>query len=96
MIVVRELTELEPVAGFYQPLRGRDLRPRGMFREDAEPISGAMPNDRKSPQEFTDELDNASTRAIALTAALRAGVLTPCPQTCSRDGCAHPGICRSQ
>jgi ATP-dependent helicase/DNAse subunit B len=96
MIVVRELTELEPVAGFYQPLRGKDLRPRGMFREGAEPIPGAMSNDRKSPEEFTDELDNASARAIALTAALRAGVLTPCPQTCSRDGCAHPGICRSQ
>ena len=31
MIAVRQLLELEPVAGFYQPLGGGDLRPRGVF-----------------------------------------------------------------
>ena len=31
MLVVRELLGLEPVGGFYQPLRGSDLRARGMF-----------------------------------------------------------------
>ena len=34
-------------------------------------------------------------RAVALAARLRAGELTPCPQTCSRDGCRYPGICRA-
>ena len=32
-------------------------------------------------------LDDAAARAVALAARLRAGELTPCPQTCSRDGC---------
>ena len=31
MLVVRELVGLEPVGGFYQPLRGDDLRARGAF-----------------------------------------------------------------
>ena len=33
MIAVRELLGLEPVAGFYQPLGGGDLRARGVFVE---------------------------------------------------------------
>jgi len=41
-------------------------------------------------------LDDAAARAVTLARSLRAGELTPCPQTCSRNGCAYPGICRSQ
>ncbi|MEO6859649.1 MAG: PD-(D/E)XK nuclease family protein [Solirubrobacteraceae bacterium] len=96
LVVVRELTELDPVAGFYQPLRGDDLRPRGMFRSGAGAGSATMDRDGRSAEEFAAELDDAMTRATALAAALRAGHLEPCPQTCSRDGCAYPGICRSQ
>jgi len=58
--------------------------------------TAAHPRDRRSVQEFADELDGAAQRATALAGALRAGMITPCPQNCSRDGCAHPGICRSQ
>jgi RecB family exonuclease len=96
LVVVRELTELDPVAGFYQPLRGEDLRPRGMFRSDAGTGSATMEKDGRSAEEFAAELDDAITRATSVAAALRAGQLTPCPQTCSRGGCAYPGICRSQ
>jgi hypothetical protein len=32
---------------------------------------------------------------VALAARLRSGDLTPCPETCSREGCTHPGICRA-
>jgi ATP-dependent helicase/DNAse subunit B len=96
LVVVRELTELDPVAGFYQPLRGDDLRPRGMFRTGAGAGSATMEKDGRSAEEFATELDDGMARATAVAAALRAGRLTPCPQTCSRDGCAHPGICRSQ
>src|SRR5205085_7985237 len=35
MIAVRELLGLEPVAGFYQPLGGDDLRARGAFLNGA-------------------------------------------------------------
>lgn len=96
LLVVRELTALEPVGGFYQPLRGEDLRARGMYVDGTELGIAAHPRDRRSAQEFAAELDSAAQRAGALAGALRAGVITPCPQNCSRDGCAHPGICRSQ
>ncbi len=94
LLVVRELTPYQPVAGFYQPLRGDDLRARGMYLEGTG--LGALGSDARGPDEFTDELTQASERAVALAAALRSGSLTPCPQTCTRDGCAYPGICRSQ
>jgi ATP-dependent helicase/DNAse subunit B len=96
LVVVRELTRLEPIAGFYQPLRGDDLRPRGMFVKGIDVGAGALGTDAREPEAFTAELDDATARAVALAGALRAGELTPCPQTCSRDGCAYPGICRSQ
>jgi ATP-dependent helicase/DNAse subunit B len=95
MLVVRELLELEPVAGLYQPLRGDDLRPRGVYLKDA-PVGGrVVRNDAREPAELDAELEDATARALALAQRLRAGELTPCPQTCSRDGCAYPGICRS-
>jgi ATP-dependent helicase/DNAse subunit B len=92
--VVRELTPYEPAAGFYQPLRGDDLRARGMYLEGTS--FGAVSGDARGPDEFAEQLAEASESAVALAAALRSGVLTPCPQTCTRDGCAYPGICRSQ
>ncbi|MGN6169670.1 MAG: PD-(D/E)XK nuclease family protein, partial [Solirubrobacteraceae bacterium] len=33
MLAIRELLSLDPVAGFYQPVGGDDLRPRGVFVE---------------------------------------------------------------
>ncbi len=96
MLVVRELVGLDPVAGFYQPLRGDDLRARGVFVKGFEVGSGAVPTDAREPAELAALLQDAQERAVALAGALRAGTLTPCPQTCSRDGCAYPGICRSQ
>jgi ATP-dependent helicase/DNAse subunit B len=96
LVVVSELTELEPVGGFYQPLRGEDLRGRGMFVTGTGAGTGAVERDGRSPEEFAAALDDAVERAIAVAAELRSGRLAPCPQTCSRDGCAYPGICRSQ
>ena len=96
LLVVRELTELDPIGGFYQPLRGDDLRARGMFVKDAQPGGCTVVKDARERDEFEATLDEAGVRALALAAALRSGAVTPCPQTCSRDGCAYPGICRSQ
>ncbi len=96
LLAVRDLIGLEPAGGFYQPLRGDDLRPRGMFVDGAEVGSGAVGRDAREPDEFATALDEAAARASAIAAALRTGRLTPCPQTCTRDGCAFPGICRSQ
>jgi RecB family exonuclease len=95
MLVVRELLGREPVGGFYQPLRGDDLRARGIFRKGIA-VGGVVATDGREAQELDSELEGAAERAVALAAALRRGGLTPCPQNCSRDGCAYPGICRSQ
>jgi ATP-dependent helicase/DNAse subunit B len=96
MLVVRELTGAEPVAGVYQPLRGEDLRARGVFAKGTELGSGVVATDGRASEEIDELLADAAQRAVTLAAALRAGELTPCPQTCSRDGCSFPAICRSQ
>jgi ATP-dependent helicase/DNAse subunit B len=95
MIAVRDLMGLEPVAGLYQPLRGRDLRARGVFL-DGEAVGGSLvATDARDPGELEAELEGAADRAVALAARLRSGDLEPCPETCSRDGCMYPGICRA-
>jgi len=95
MLVVRELLGLDPVGGFYQPLRGDDLRARGVFVRGEEAGAGAVATDARDADELGALLADATERAVGLAAALRRGDLTPCPQTCSRDGCAYPAICRS-
>jgi RecB family exonuclease len=96
MLVVRELGGLDPVAGVYQPLRGEDLRARGVSLEGTALGSEMHDRDVRTAQELDAELADAAQRATVLAARLRAGDITPCPQTCSRDGCAHPAICRSR
>ncbi|MBV8999736.1 MAG: PD-(D/E)XK nuclease family protein, partial [Solirubrobacterales bacterium] len=95
MLVVRELLGLEPVAGFYQPLGGGDLRARGVFLAGETPGNRLVANDGRDPEQFEEMLDEARGRALALAARLRSGSLEPCPATCSRDGCKYPGICRA-
>jgi hypothetical protein len=94
MLAVRELLGLEPVGGFYQPLRGDELRPRGAYLSgvDGGELFGG---DCRTPEEFEALLDDARVRAVALAARLRDGRVTPTPESCSRDGCLYPGICRS-
>ncbi|MGB0093210.1 MAG: PD-(D/E)XK nuclease family protein, partial [Solirubrobacteraceae bacterium] len=96
MVAVRELLELEPVAGLYQPLGGSDLRARGLFLEGASVGARVVSNDARPREELDAELADAAARAVQLAARLRSGALTPCPQTCSRDGCRYPGICRAE
>ncbi len=95
MLAVRELLGLEPVAGLYQPLRGGELRARGVHLHEADVGDALYPNDGREPDELGALLDEARARALVLAARLRSGALEPCPSTCSRDGCRHPGICRS-
>jgi len=95
MLVVRELLGLDPIAGLYQPLRGDDLRPRGVYLKDAPVGLDVVATDARDRPELAAELQDATTRALALARRLRGGELVPCPETCSRDGCAYPGICRT-
>jgi RecB family exonuclease len=96
MLVVRDLLGVTPVAGFYQPLRGDDLRARGVFVKGTAVGTGVVGTDARDSEGLDELLAGAAERAVALAASLRAGELNPCPQTCTRDGCAYPAICRSQ
>ena len=95
MLVVRELLGLDPVAGFYQPLGGGDLRARGAFLDGAGVGGSVVANDARDREGLDELLDDARERAVALAVRLRRGELEPCPVTCSRDGCRYPGICRA-
>jgi ATP-dependent helicase/DNAse subunit B len=94
MLAVKQLLELEPVAGLYQPLGGGDLRARGVFLDGAPVGSECVANDARDPEALGEELAAAAARAVELAGRLRAGEITPCPETCSRHGCRYPGICR--
>jgi RecB family exonuclease len=94
MLAVRDLLELEPVGGVYQPLGGGDLRGRGVFLEGT-PLGGeGVATDARGPEALEDELRAAAACAVELARRLRAGEIVPCPETCSRQGCRYPGICR--
>jgi hypothetical protein len=66
-----------------------------VFLEDA-PIGGELVGtDKRDEAELSAELEDAKRRAVELAVRLRSGELTPSPETCSRNGCMYPGICRS-
>jgi RecB family exonuclease len=95
LLAVRELLGREPAGGVYQPLRGEDLRARGIVREDVDAGELVVDTDRRSAEALEQELSAAAARACELAAALRAGQLAATPETCSPGGCAYPGICRA-
>ncbi len=96
MMAVRDLLELAPVAGLYQPLGGRDLRARGAFLNGAPVGARVVSNDGRDQDQLDALLGDAEALAVELAARLRSGELEPCPSTCSRDGCRYPGICWSE
>jgi hypothetical protein len=94
MIAVQRLLGVQAVAGFYQPLAGEDLRPRGVFEEGVKVGSGVVARDGVPADELERLLDEIEDQVVALAATLRRGELTPCPDTCTPDGtCRYPAIC---
>ncbi len=94
MIAVERLLQVRPVAGFYQPLAGEDLRPRGVYEDGANPGTNVVSRDELNETELDQLLREVEDEAVALGATLRRGELTPCPERCSPDGtCRFPGIC---
>jgi ATP-dependent helicase/DNAse subunit B len=96
MRAVERLVGLRPVGGFYQPLGGPDLRPRGALALDADlelPYVRTDGCDRASLNELVQE---ATSAAAKVAAEARSGLIEARPQTCSRTGgCRYPSICRA-
>ncbi len=93
-LAARELLGLDPVGALYQPLRGKDLRPRGAVRA-GEAAAGLVETDVVDAGEWEALLDELRADAEAAAARMRAGDLRPCPERCTPRGCAYPGICRA-
>lgn len=96
MLVVRRLLELDVVGGFYHPLTGGDLRPRGAYLAGVDAGSATYPGDGLDAEALEELLEEIEQEAVELARRLRRGELTPCPETCSGSfggGCRHPGIC---
>lgn len=94
MIAAERLLGGHVAAGFYQPLSGADLRPRGAYEAGFEAGSRTVSRDGLEPEALQHLLQEVEREAVALAARLARGELTPCPERCSPDGvCSHPGIC---
>jgi hypothetical protein len=94
MLAVLRLLDLEPVAGLYQPLGGQDLRARGVHRSDLEHGGDLVATDRREPSQLQALLGEVEEAAVSIWQRLCTGVLERSPQSCSRQGCRYPGICR--
>jgi len=97
MLAVESLLGLQAVGGLYQPLRGADLRARGVLDGDSDLELDSVKSDRLERAEMRDLLARAA--AVAREAAEQAarGELLARPQTCSYNGdggCMYPSICR--
>jgi RecB family exonuclease len=91
MLAAKRLLGVDPIAGIYQPLAGKDLRARGAAL--AEAGLNLRSNDVLERPELDALLAEVEAEVNRLATVLRSGELTPCPETCSPDGCRHPGIC---
>ena len=92
-MATRELLGLEPVGAVYQPLRGKDLRPRGAVRPEV--ADGAVDNDVVDAAEWEALLDELRRTAEGAARRMHDGDIRPCPERCTPKGCAYPGICRA-
>jgi ATP-dependent helicase/DNAse subunit B len=97
MRVCEQLLGVPSAGGFYQPLSGRDLRPRGLLAADAgielDAVNGDV-RDRADLDELLAELLRAAHQAAA---EARAGALEARPDTCTfAGGCRYPSICRCE
>ena len=97
LLAVRELLDLRPAGGLYQPLGSRDLRPRGALLRDADPGLDVVARDRRDPEAMDALVDEVVAEVLGAVSELRAGRLQPRPATCAYGGgCSYPMICRSE
>jgi RecB family exonuclease len=93
-LAARELLGLEVVGALYQPVGARDVRARGIVRDD---VPGRYVNgDVVDAEGFDAALEAARATATEAARDLRAGRIRACPDSClPQGGCAYPAICRA-
>ena len=85
MLVLRDQLGLEPVGGVYVPVGG-GRRPRGMLRDDGEPVPGFSSRDYLDPAAFDEVVEGARATAVGLVERIRSGDVRHDPQ---KDECPH-------
>ena len=98
-MAARELLDLQPAGGLYQPLGSRDLRPRGALLEDADPGLDVVRGDRRERRAISSALVDEVVAAGAARPwrSCAPAALQPRPATCAwGGGCSYPMICRSE
>ena len=97
MRAVERLLGLRVVGGFYQPLTGSELRPRGVLDRDSAVEVECVETDRRDGAEMQALLEEVTALARLAAAQAERGELEPRPRTCAfRGGCSHPTICRCE
>jgi ATP-dependent helicase/DNAse subunit B len=96
VLAARDVLGLEPIGGLYQPLGGKDQRPRGLVLKDADPGLRTVSTDRREHEDFDAVVGGVLEDVLGAVGELRAGALAPRPQTCGYNGtgCSYPTICR--
>jgi ATP-dependent helicase/DNAse subunit B len=96
VLAARDVLGLHPIGGLYQPLGGRDQRPRGLVLDGADPGLDTVSTDRRERAEFDAIVDGVVEDVLCAVGELRDGALEPRPQSCGWNGagCTYPTICR--
>jgi ATP-dependent helicase/DNAse subunit B len=97
MRATEELLGLRAAGGFYQPLTGSDLRPRGVLDADSGLELDCVSTDVREHAELRELLDQAVAVAREVAAQAAGGRLQARPDTCAfKGGCQYPTICRCE
>ena len=97
MRAAEQLLGLRAVGGFYQPLSGSDLRPRGVLDSDSGLQLDCVSTDVREHDELRELLDQAVAAARDVAEQAGGGRLQARPGTCAfRGGCQYPTICRCE
>jgi hypothetical protein len=97
MLAVEGLLGLRVAGGFYQPLTGGDLRPRGVLARDAGVELECVRGDLRGHAEVRALLEEALASARTAAAQAERGEVQARPQTCRfGGGCMYPTVCRCE
>ena len=97
MRAAEELLGLRAAGGFYQPLTGSDLRPRGVLDGDSGLELDCVSTDVREHAELRELLDQAVAVAREVAGQAAGGRLQARPDTCAfKGGCQYPTICRCE